>query len=82
MAEKLIPLFQFGFVAMSGVIAYFLKRLINKVEDIDTKLNSIKTDIAVYSIKIDHLEKELQAAIEHRKELDDRLRLLEMKHAS
>lgn len=77
-----MPVVQAGFLIMSGVIAFFLKKLIDKVEDMDKKLGDIKTDIAIYSIKIEHLERELKVAIEHRKELDDRLRRLEFKSAS
>ena len=69
-----------GITVLLGVVAFFLKRLIDNIDKLNTTINGVISNMQLYNYKTDENEAKITVTNAEIIDLKDRLKLIEVEH--
>ena len=69
-----------GITVLLGVVAFFLKRLIDNIDKLNTTINGVISNMQLYNYKTDENEAKITVTNAEIIDLKDRLKIIEVEH--
>lgn len=69
-----------GITVLLGVVAFFLKRLIDNIDKLNTTINEVISNMQLYNYKTEENEAKITVANAEIIDLKDRLKVIEVEH--
>ena len=69
-----------GITVLLGVVAFFLKRLIDNIDKLDTTINGVISNMQLYNYKTEENEAKITVTNAEIIDLKDRLKVIEVEH--
>lgn len=69
-----------GITVLLGVVAFFLKRLIDNIDKLNTTINGVISNMQLYNYKTDENEAKITVTNAEIIDLKDRLKVIEVEH--
>ena len=69
-----------GITVLLGVVAFFLKRLIDNIDKLNTTINGVISNMQLYNYKTEENEAKITVTNAEIIDLKDRLKVIEVEH--
>lgn len=69
-----------GTTVLLGVVAFFLKRLIDNIDKLNTTINGVISNMQLYNYKTEENEDKITVANAEIIDIKDRLKVIEVEH--